>query len=88
MRKYAMMTIKKFENILELVDFKNEDDFGTFTEVLYDMNTDLERGDIDEILDFLIFEMDINSDADLYDLSKSQVRNIVFGINLALTNVE
>lgn len=69
---------KHFQLILAYVDQLNDFDLHSFS---HQLSKFVRFDTVDNLIDYLVFEVNINCDSDLLKLSKREVRKIVVGMN-------
>lgn len=74
------LTTRRFNNVLKKIDHNNDFDFETFEEGMFEEKIIEDNNNLNNIIDFLVFDMDICSDSELYNLSQDRMKKIYEGI--------
>lgn len=75
---------KHLSAVLELVNFDNDYDFETFTNALMAQNLGLKEESLQDIIDYLVYDLDMNCDAELFGISPFETKELVSSINRVL----
>ena len=71
------MTLKLLNDLLGDISETNTDDFDTFIGIMGDIDSSLEGGHIDSIIDYIVEYLSIDSDSELYDISEYEKKDLV-----------
>lgn len=80
------LTTRQFNRILEVIDGNNYFDFESFTEAVISSKLNITQELVDNIVDFLVFDLGINCDSDLTHLPQSTMKKILIGMKSILTD--
>jgi len=77
----ARLTTRQLNQILKIIDYSNAFDLESFTEALKRINHISNQMIIDNIVDYLVFDLEISSDSDLKKLGQNDFKKIISTIN-------
>lgn len=80
------ITKNQLMGIVKTIDSKNNNDFDSFFLSFKKFNQDLPIKKIEDIIDYFVFDLYLNSDADLFELSQYELDKITNGVNSVLND--
>ncbi|MBI9012875.1 MAG: hypothetical protein JEZ08_11640 [Clostridiales bacterium] len=75
------ITKDELMNVMKKMDHRNRNNFDSFAGSIKQINEMLSVQKIEDIIDYFVFELFLNSDADLYELGQYELGKITSGIN-------
>lgn len=77
----GIITTRRFNIILSIVDLSNYVDFDSFIAAVMSTKIGITQEMMENIMDFLIFDLNITCDADLTKLPQKKLKEIIIGMN-------
>lgn len=79
------ISTREFNKLLCVLDEKNNFDFETFIEGIVHSKIAVDQGVLDNIVDYIVFDLGYTSDAQLATLNQVCLRGLLKGINNILS---